>query len=254
MNCGIFIVARLGSQRLRAKHLQLAAGSPVLLHLIRRVRHAFAGPIKVRQAKVVVVTSDEADNRALIDVVGSEAEVFFGSIHNIPLRQWQAAQAGAFNEVISVDGDDILCSPEGMVAVAEKLSEGAVYAQTAGLPFGMNSFGYSSAFLGEAVGPNQGNTLETGWGRIFSSRKPETIAYQHLPSDERLRFTLDYPADLKLFQAIFEALGSRAATAKDEEIVRLVLDREIYRHNASLAEEYWANFRRQVEKEKTTNT
>ena len=254
MNCGIFIVARLGSQRLRAKHLQLAAGQPVLLHLIRRIRHAFAAPLAAGKARVVITTSDEQENRVLNEIVGNEAEVFFGSVRNIPLRQWQAAQAGNFSEIVSVDGDDILCSTAGMLAVAEKLSAGGAYVQTTGLPFGMNSFGYSSEFLGNAVATSQSDTLETGWGRIFQARKPETIVFSRIPVDERLRFTLDYPADLKLFQAVFESLGPAASSATDEEIVRLVFDRELYHHNSSLAEEYWTNFRNQVEKEKTANS
>ncbi len=254
MNCGIFIVARLGSQRLRAKHLQLADGQPVLMHLIRRIRHALAVRIAAGEARLVVTTSDEPDNRVLTEVVAGEAEVFFGSIQNIPLRQWQAAQAGGFTEIVSVDGDDILCSPAGILAVAERLAEGANYVQTRGLPFGMNSFGYSTRYLAEAVRANQGGTLETGWGRIFATRPPETISFRGLPHDERLRFTLDYPADLRLFQAVIEELGSRVASANDAEIVQLVLERDFCRHNAALAEEYWANFRRQVEKEQTSNS
>lgn len=254
MNCGIFIVARLGSQRLRAKHLQLAAGQPVLLHLIRRIRHAFAASIARGEVRIVVTTSDEPDNRVLTDIVAGQAEVFFGSIQNIPLRQCQAAQAGGFTEIVSVDGDDILCSPAGMLAVAERLAAGATYVQTSGLPFGMNSFGYSARFLAEAVAPNQGGTLETGWGRIFASHPPETIPFHDLPADERLRFTLDYPADLQLFQAVIEALGPNVASATDAEIVQLVLTHGFHRHNAALAEEYWANFRRQVEKEKTSHS
>lgn len=251
MNCGLFIVARLGSQRLPAKHLQPAAGAPVLLHLIRRLRHAFATHLLDGRARVVIVTSDEPANRALEEVAGAEASVFYGSIQNIPLRQLEAAEAGGYTEIVSIDGDDILCSPAGVLAVAEKLAAGADYAQTNGLPFGMNSFGYTRRFLAKAMTRHRSGTLETGWGRIFQGNTPAVVSYAHLPQDERLRFTLDYAPDLEFFRAILDVLGPRAATATDADIIRLVLDQKLYLHNAALAEEYWANFRRQVEKEKS---
>ncbi|MEI8088780.1 MAG: hypothetical protein WCG63_04210 [Opitutaceae bacterium] len=254
MNCGIFIVARLGSQRLQAKHLQPAASVPVLLHLIRRLRHTFSAQLADGRARIVIATSDEPANRTFEEVVGTEASVFYGSIHNIPLRQLQAAEAVGCSEIVSVDGDDILCSPTGVLAVAEKLAGGASYAQTSGLPFGINSFGYTRRFLTEAMAGHQQGTLETGWGRIFQGKAPATISYAHMPQDERLRFTLDYPADLEFFRALLEALGPQAPAATDEEIVRLVLDRQFYLHNGALAEEYWANFRRQLEIEKKSNS
>jgi spore coat polysaccharide biosynthesis protein SpsF (cytidylyltransferase family) len=137
-----------------------------------------------------------------------------------------------------------------MAAVAEKLAMGCDYAQTSALPFGMNSFGYARRFLAEAVSPHTGSVLETGWGRIFAHRKPATVSYDNLPQDDRLRFTLDYPDDLRFFRALIEALGTSVESASDSEVIQLVLDRHLYDLNAALAQEYWANFRRQVEGEK----
>ena len=166
----------------------------------------------------------------------------------------QAAEAGGYSEIVSVDGDDILCSPAGVLAVAEKLAAGTGYAQTCGLPFGMNSFGYSRRFLAEAMAGHSQGTLETGWGRIFQGKEPATISYAHLPQDERLRFTLDYTDDLEFFRSVLVALGPQAPAATDADIIRFVLDQKLYLRNSALAEEYWANFRRQVEKEKSATT
>jgi len=254
MKCGLFIVARLGSQRLQAKHLQPVAGVPALLQLIRRIRHAFSAHIEDGRARIVVVTSDEPANRALAEAVDREASVFYGAIHNIPLRQLQAAETGDFAEIVSIDGEDVLCSPAGMLAVAGRLAGGADFVQTSALPFGMNSFGYTRGFLQQAMKRRTSDVLETGWGRIFAGQLPATISYAHLPQDERLRFTLDYADDLAFFRAVFEALGTRAASATDQEIIQLVLDRRLYALNAAIAREYWANFRREVEKEKTASS
>jgi len=252
MNCAILIVARLGSQRLRAKHLQPVGDTPILLHLVRRIRHAFGGLLAAGEARVVIATSDEPENRLLEQVVGTEAGVFYGSISNIPLREKQAADHFGCEQIVSVDGDDILCSPAGMLAVARRLAAGPEeYVQTAGLPFGMNSFGYTRRFLTGALAGHTEATLETGWGRIFTGTTPGLIAYPDLPQDQRLRFTLDYPDDLTFFRAVLAALGPRAAGASDREIIDLVLQQRLYALNAALAEEYWANFRRQVKKEQS---
>ena len=114
----------------------------------------------------------------------------------------------------------------------------------------MNSFGYTSGFLRQAILKDRSRVLETGWGRIFAGYTPAAISYAHLPQDERLRFTLDYPDDLKFFRAVLEALGGAAETASDAEIIQLVLDRGFYALNAALAHEYWAAFRCQMETEK----
>lgn len=250
MNCGIFIVARLGSQRLQAKHLQIAAGQPILLHLVQRLRHTFAGHLAAGRAQVLIATSDEPANRTFEEVVGKDASVFYGANNNIPLRELQAAEAGGFTEIVSVDGDDILCSPTGVLAVAEALASGSDYVQTSGLPFGMNSFGYTRRFLKESLIQHQVGTLETGWGRIFQGTVPRTIPFAHLPQDERLRFTLDYADDLAFFRAVLEALGPSATSASDADIIQLVIDQKLFLRNAALAEEYWTNFRKQVENEK----
>ena len=115
----------------------------------------------------------------------------------------------------------------------------------------MNSFGYSLRFLAESMAGHSQGTLETGWGRIFQGKEPATISYAHLPQDERLRFTLDYADDLEFFRSVLDALGPQAPSATDADIIRLVLDQKLYLRNAALAEEYWANFRQQVEKEKS---
>jgi spore coat polysaccharide biosynthesis protein SpsF len=251
MKCGILIPVRLGSQRLRAKHVQPAGAAPILMTLIRRIRHGLAKEIAMGAADIVVVSADEPENRALDAVVGREARVYYGSINNIPLRQLQAAGHFGFDQIVSVDGDDILCSPVGMLAVAELLAGGADYAQTSQLPFGMNSFGYTRSFLASALSRAADATLETGWGRIFAGHNPKVIGYPQFAPDERLRFTLDYPDDLAFFRAVIEALGAHASSASDEEIVRLVITREIFRLNAALAEEYWKNFRTQLAREQS---
>ena len=244
MKTGFLICARLGSSRLRRKHLIPADGIPFILHLIRRINHQFAAERAAGQAMAVVIASDEPENRDFLPAVRGEAEVFFGSVENIPLRQLQAGRHFGFDALMSVDGDDILCSTEGMRAVYDALASGADYAKTDGLPFGLNVSGYRRAFLESSMSRRDAKTLETGWTRIFEGSRPRVISYSTPAPDDRLRFTLDYDDDAKFFARVIERLGARSAAANDAEIVDLVWREKIFELNAGLAKEYWENFYR----------
>lgn len=244
MKTGFFICARLGSSRLPRKHLIAADGTPFILHLVRRINRQFATELSDGRAVVAIIASDEPENRDFIDALRGEAEVFFGSVENIPLRQLQAAQHFDAGFIMSVDGDDILCSVEGMRTVQTALAEGAAYAKTEGLPLGLNVSGYRRDFLESAMAGRDQKTLETGWTRIFDGTKPSVLVYSSPTPDDRLRFTLDYENDAKFFARIIERLGVARETATDAEIVDLVWREKIFELNAGLAKEYWENYYR----------
>ncbi|MGD0410316.1 MAG: hypothetical protein ABSC18_01320 [Verrucomicrobiota bacterium] len=241
MKTGILILARCGSTRLPQKHLQAVGGQPIISYLLRRIDQHFRMEIEAASLRVVVATGDEPQNRAFEDVVAGLAQVFYGSSRNIPLRQLQAAEAMDLDCIISVDGDDILCSPTAMGAVHEALHDGIHYAKTAGLPLGMNAFGYTRAFLKSSLQKAPRGVLETGWGRIFDEATAKTIEFNQHPGDRRLRFTLDYPEDLEFFRGVLAALGGSYLTCSDETIIRLVLDQQLF-CNANVVDKYWENF------------
>lgn len=235
MKSGILITARCGSTRLSRKHLRQSQGAPIVDVLIRRIRAALP------EADVVIATADEQENRAFESLAG--VKVFYGSIHNIPLRHLQAAEGLGLDAVVSVDGDDILCSPRAMRAVLDALQGGAEYAATSGLPFGMNASGYTAAFLRRSLAAHRDDVLETGWGHIFDPAALRTIHFDDIEDDERLRFTLDYGDDFDFFDRIHALLGEGIVTATDSAIVRLVRDRALWEINRGVAEEYWRHFR-----------
>jgi spore coat polysaccharide biosynthesis protein SpsF len=169
MKAGILITARLGSTRLKRKHLLPVEGEPIISFLIRRIVAEFQEEISQGQAAVIIATTSEPENQEFERLAGEKVAVFCGSKENIPLRHLQAADAHGLGVIVSVDGDDVLCSVQGMRRVYGALVGGAKYVRTANLPFGMNSFGYSRAFLAESLKDHQSDTLETGWGRIFDA-------------------------------------------------------------------------------------
>lgn len=244
MNVGIYITARLGSSRLKRKHLLSVGGKPLLQYLLDRIAAEFAKEMQKGEVVTVIVSSDEPENRDFERFSKLGIQVFYGSIKNIPLRHHQAAHALKLDAIIGVDGDDILCSVRGMRAVYSALQGGAQYVRTKGLPFGMNSFGYTSIFLERSVQDHRSDVLETGWGKIFAESALTEIVIDDLPNDNRLRFTLDYQEDYEFFSAVVEAFGERIITAGDGEIVNVVQQKTLFRLNEQISQEYWANFYR----------
>lgn len=252
MKTGIFITARLGSTRLSRKHLLTAAGRPLMSYLLGRILIEFEREISENSVCAVIATSDEPENRDFERVIDGGVLVFYGSANNIPLRHLQAAKSLGLDLIVAVDGDDILCSVKGMRTIHDELVRGAEYVKTSGLPFGMNSLGYSTCFLEKSLSGHNTKTLETGWGRIFDETKLKEIGIPFPFQDNSLRFTLDYNEDFEFFRSVIENLGKDIETASDEEIVKRVIKAKLFKINERVSTEYWKNFYRNMEKEKDT--
>jgi spore coat polysaccharide biosynthesis protein SpsF len=250
MRTGMFITARLGSSRLKRKHLRLVNDKPIISYLLERSLKEFENEIADNSIKVVIVSSDEEENREFERHIPEWVDVFYGSKENIPLRHLQAAQHFGFNNIIAVDGDDILCSCKAMRAVYHSLLENE-YVKTDNLPFGMNVMGYSRNFLDSSLQNYENTVLETGWGRIFDQSKCIAIEVpdlSELMKDENnlLRFTLDYREDLNFLEAIIKAFGERIYEASDNEIIETSWNSQLYKINEIISKEYWTNFNKRM--------
>lgn len=254
MKIGILITARLGSTRLERKHLLPVNDKPLLHYLIERIKREFSCDIDGNHLQLIIATSDESENRKFEDFARYGVSIFYGSLNNIPLRHSQAAKFNNLDAIVSVDGDDILCSTKGMREVYNALNQNIQYVKTINLPFGMNSWGYSSSFLASALQNHSGDTLETGWGRIFDEKELTEIKFRSSPQNESLRFTLDYGKDYQFFKALIEKIGNRIVDASDEEVMSVVLKEKIYKFNEKISKQYWENFKKlqkqEIEKSK----
>ncbi len=251
---GLLITARMGSSRLRQKHLSPVSEKPILQFLIDRMAFEFKAELELGIAKIVIATSDEPENRGFEKFSNNNVSVFYGAVDNIPLRHLQTANCLGFGAVVSVDGDDPLCSPKAMRAIFEELKNGGAYAKTENLPLGMNVSGYSTAFLESSVGSAGHGTFETGWFRIFDQTKLKII---HLPFHfeghaKDLRLTLDYEKDYLFFKAVIEDFGEQIVSATDEEISCRALNRGYNKINSDLNETYFNNFYSKMAEEQNT--
>jgi len=253
MKTGIFITARLGSTRLQRKHLLEVEGKALLQYLLERISREFLSEIAQGEAEIVIVTSDLPENREFERFFGDGVHVFYGPDANIPLRHLQGALRRGIARIVAVDGDDILCSVTAMRRVYGALRDGAPYAKTSGLPFGMNCFGYQTAFLEDALGGHHGETLETGWGRIFDNSSLKEFPMRLDGGELPLRFSLDYQEDFQFFESVITAVGKGIAGASDKEIVSVAAKNEFYKINADIAEAYQRNFNQAIDMEARGN-
>jgi spore coat polysaccharide biosynthesis protein SpsF (cytidylyltransferase family) len=247
---GIFFIARLGSTRLGRKHLLVANGRTMLEWLVDRFLYSFQTEIHNNKVKLFIVTSDKPENKEFEKIFeGKAVEVFYGSDANIPLRQLQCAQQNNIDSIISIDGDDILCSTRAAWEVYQKLLQGTACAKTAGLPLGMNVCGYQVKFLETSLKNNLNSILETGWGRIFNESNTSVVPYQEKENYSRLRMTLDYPEDGMFFTEVITTMGDRVITADDDDLIDFIIKNRFYELNDKLIEQYWKNFETQKKTE-----
>lgn len=249
---GIFITARLGSTRLNQKHLIEVGGKTFIEWLAERYLNQFKNEIKTREVRIFIVTSINPDNKKFSKIFkNTNVEVFYGSDNNIPLRHLECAEANGIKYIISVDGDDILCSTNAAREVVEKLKGNvSEMIQTKGLPLGMNVMGYKTAFLRTSLNKNSIGKLETGWSRIFNDDNIEIINLLGYEHGEKLRMTLDYLPDAAFFKTVISNIGSLIIEQSDLKLINIILENGWYKLNEDLNEEYWLNFKKQKESEK----
>ena len=245
---GVFITARLGSTRLSEKHLIEVNQKPLIKWLVKRFSIAFKENIEKNDLKIFITTSIKTENKKFESIFDkSEVEVFYGSDENIPLRHLECAVENDIDYIISIDGDDILCSTEASKSVVEKLLSGSSMVQTKGLPLGMNSTGYSKMFLKNSLKGIESNKLETGWGKIFDVSKIEFIQMKTDVSIEKIRMTLDYEPDADFFKKVLSNID--VLNVNDNILIDTILKNKWNQLNNHLDDIYWSNFNKEKQEE-----
>jgi spore coat polysaccharide biosynthesis protein SpsF (cytidylyltransferase family) len=249
MKIGLLVTARMGSTRLLDKHLKPLLGRPALSYLLVRIENTFKTPMSEGLAQAFIATGSASANAALDIFSNDHVHLFHGDDDNIPLRHLQLAKAHSLDAIVSIDGDDLFCSPEAMQAVYEGLMQGQALVKTTGYPFGMNVWGYSCAALQQAVSTQDHGLLETGWGRAFDAIEAKTIELDCADA-EKVRATLDYPLDLDFFSAAMLQIPEWQ-TLSTPEFVSNIVAQDLHLINSSLHDVYWQNFHAQMNQEKT---
>ena len=249
---GLLILARMGSGRLAQKHLIEANHKPLLYWLIKRFETEFEAEIKARKVCLIISSSEKPENKNFSVVIqDTSCQLFQGSDNNIPLRQLQCATHFNLTGIISIDGDDILCSTHAARIIYEQLSEDREHTlfTSSGLPIGMNISGFPVSYLRKCLNESVSGTIETGWGRIFKDPKTRTTSLGNYDIMGDLRFTLDYPEDAAFFCEIINALKEKILTIRDQELITFVMQHDLSKINSFLKDQYWENYTSEKAKE-----
>jgi spore coat polysaccharide biosynthesis protein SpsF (cytidylyltransferase family) len=245
---GVFITARLGSTRLSEKHLIEVNSKPLIKYLVERFSFAFKEIIQKNELKLFITTSVKPENKkfeAIFDE--NEVEVFYGSDENIPFRHLQCARECNIDYIISIDGDDILCSTEASKLVIDSLLNGSKMVHTIGLPLGMNSTGYSKNFLENSLKGIESNKLETGWGKIFNKDEIDIIQLKFTDEISKIRMTLDYEPDADFFKKVISSID--VLNVSDKVLIDSIMKNKWDQLNNHLDDIYWSNFNKQKQEE-----
>ena len=245
---GVFITARLGSTRLSEKHLIKVNEKPIIWYLIERFLIGFKEEIEKKELKLFITTSVSHENKKFESIFDkNEVEVFYGSDENIPFRHLECAIEHNIDNIVSIDGDDILCSIEASKLVIDSLLNGSKMAYTSGLPLGMNSTGYSKNFLKKSLKGIESNKLETGWGKIFDKDEIDIIQLKYSDAIRKIRMTLDYAPDADFFKKVISNVN--ILSISDKALIDCIIKNNWCQLNSHLDTIYWSNFNKEKESE-----
>ena len=198
------IQARYGSHRLPGKVLADIGGTPLLAHVIERVRAA-----STIDAIVVATTEGPEDDAVAAFAERSGVGVHRGSTADVLDRMYRAAVAAGATIVVRITADDPFKDPAVIDRVVEELRSS-------------RELDYSSNTLepsfpeGVDVECLRISALEAAWRRatLPSDREHVTSFIWRQPSEFRLRniahsvdlstlrWTIDHPADLELARRV----------------------------------------------------
>ena len=208
MNCDIFIPIRLANSRLPGKALQNCNGKPIIFSLFERLKKCK----KMRNLVVCTTTNKSDDN--LVDILKKNNIKFFrGSETDILQRFYDASKLFQPDFIVNVDGDDIYTDPvliDKLINQYEKTNSEVI--DMKGFPFGFRSIGFTPKSLYKICSLKKTTITDTHYRAFLTELNLFNLTFlenNEIPNFKKeLRFTLDYPEDLKFAQKIFGNLGN----------------------------------------------
>jgi spore coat polysaccharide biosynthesis protein SpsF len=226
----IIIQARISSSRLPGKVLKDLCGEPMLLRQIERVRSC-------RMAdQIVIATSDEASDDPIAELCAkSQISCFRGSLGNVLSRYHGAAVAfGPTEHVVRLTADCPLADPDVIDAcIALHLANGADYTSNKlgsatqlgpTYPVGLDVEAMTFAGLDHVYRvASDPYDLEHVTPHFYRNPSQYSLmALRHLMDLSKLRWTVDYPADLEFVRVVFSKLLSKDHVFRWHEVLSLV--------------------------------
>lgn len=239
MTFAVIIQARMKSTRFPGKVLRTLGAASVLARCVER-----CSAIPDVDAVVCAIPNGIDDDAIAAEALRAGAFVVRGSEHDVLARYALAARAVSADIVMRVTSDCPFIDPQICGEVRDALVESdAAYACNnlpPRFPHGLDCDVFPAerlfAAAREATSPYDREHVSP-WLRRAAGEARALVDGPGGPA-ARLRWTLDHPADLTFFRAVFGELGEAAATARWIELADLCLSRpDITRINAAYVDE-----------------
>ena len=223
MKTGFLITARLKSTRLPLKLLQLVENRPIFSHMLDRLKLA------QRVDQIIVCTSTNPQDDPLIELAEAEGvSSFRGDEDDVVKRLADAATSFNLDYILSITADCPFSDPEYADRIVEAyLQTNADLIRALTLPHGAFSYGVKPEAFRKIVEIKDQTNTEV-WGRYFTDT--DLFKVYDLPIENDLhrqpglRMTLDYPADLEFFRAVFAQLYRPGTVFTLDEILNFLRD------------------------------
>lgn len=217
------VQARMSSVRLPGKVLMPLAGKPVIGQVFHQL--SFSGRI----SKIILATSDEITDRALVEwAAGNGSDYFTGSLNDVLDRFYQCAKKNKADVVVRITADCPLINPVIVDEVIKRYEEcdfdyvSNVNPPT--FPDGLDVEVFSF------------KALETAWteAKMKSEREHVTLFIRNNPGEFKLsnysgktdysniRLTLDNQDDYKLLSIIYDNLNNESKFIDLPEVLNLL--------------------------------
>lgn len=222
------IEARMASTRLPGKSIAQVVGKTILEHIVERMRRAPS------LEEIVVATSDNPQDDAIETMAGQLGLVCFrGSEDDVLDRVLRAAQSVGGNIIFQYGADCPFADPELIEGLLQIYLEGqwdfVSNALELTYPLGIVGAVFSTSTLEEINRLTQDpqdreDVTRYIWEHPERFRLYNLVAPPELNHPE-IRLTVDYPEDLEVVTAVFEALYPINPAFTTRDIIRFLSDR-----------------------------
>jgi spore coat polysaccharide biosynthesis protein SpsF len=221
MKVGYLITGRLKSTRLPKKLLIKVKGKPILSHMIDRLKLA------KNVDEIIICTSINKQDKPLGSLAKeNNINCFFGDPDDVLVRLLGAADKFNLDYILNITADCPFVDPEyADMMVEEFLETDSDLIRQFDLPHGVFSYGIKVDALRRVVKIKDSSDTEV-WGGYFTDTGLFNVIDLEVQNKNHirpgLRMTLDYPEDLKFFEAVFDALHEKNKIFSLSEILELL--------------------------------
>lgn len=237
----IFITVRTGSTRLPQKALIKINGLTTIEYLIERAKQS-----REKDGIVLCTTKEKEDD--ILEEIARNHEVgcFRGSTRD-KLERWRgAAEKFGVEFVVTVDGDDLFCEPELIdMAFKQHTKTNADFIEAKGLACGAFTYGIKTSALSKVCEIKNTDDTEIMWiyfkdTGLFNCEDLQEVADVYKRPE--IRMTLDYPDDLKFFEAVINHFGRSGRYYNLKDIITYLDENpQVIKINQHLMEEFLNN-------------